>query len=1095
MAEAILKGVLGSLSSLIEEDLGLFRGFDQDLKRLASLLTTIMATLEDAEEKQFSNRSIKDWLQKLKDAAHELDDIMDEYAYEELGKEYEGVKCCLSEMVQSSFLSSLHPMHVFFRYKIAKRMKMVSERLDEIAEERRKFHLIETVPERRSDVIEWRQTSSFITEPQIYGREEDRDKIVDFLVHVASHSKDLSICPIVGLGGLGKTTLAQLIYNHERTINHFELRIWVCVSEEFKRWQRLKSILACGAKGASILVTTRLPKVAAIMGTMSPHELSLLSNNDCWALFKHHAFGPNEVEQMDLMVIGKEIAKKCGGVPLAAKALGGLLRFKRKEKEWLNVKESNMWSLPDNENSAMPALRLSYLNLPIKLRQCFAYCAIFPKDKTIRKKYLIELWMANGFISSNEILDAEDVGDGMWNELYWRSFFQDIETNEFGEVISFKMHDLVHDLAQFVAEEVCCITNDNDVTTTLSEKIHHLSNYDLMLSNSIQLRQIKSLRTYIQEYNLDQLSPLLLKCYSLRVLELGGRNPLSSSIGHLKHLRYLSLCFSYFTSLPESLCNLWNIQILKLDYCQRLQQLPNRLIHLKALLQLSLRGCVNLSSLPSQIGRLTSLKNLSTYIVGKERGLLLEELGQLKLRGNLHIKHMGRVKSVIDAKKANMSSKQLNRLFLSWDRNEESELQENVVQILEVLQPDAQQLKSLGVGGYKGFYFPQWMSSPSLKCLTYLKLVDCNCLELPSLGKLPSLKNLMISNMIHVIYLHEDSYDGGVVFMALEVLSLEKLPNLTNLLREYRENMFPCLAMLKITKCPKLLGLPRLSSINNLHIKGNCNQDLLSSIQKLNSLESLWLEDNEELTCFPDGMLYNLTSLKKLRFDELPNLEVLQNEIINLNVIQELDILYCDNLNSVVDDILQQVSHSLKKLSIAGCSKFNISSSFQYLTCLEKLLISTCIEVEGLHEALQHMTGLQSLELRNLPNLESLPDCFGNLALLHELTICYCSKLMCLPTSLRLSSLERLTIYGCPELEKRCQKETGEDWPKIAHIPYTNFDEGMFYSIHNVLLPSGSFNIFFLQTISTCISSLVSVIRDYRILKIEIIKFFIFTKF
>lgn len=175
--------------------------------------------------------------------------------------------------------------------------------------------------------------------------------------------------------------------------------------DEQENWQKLKSILACGAQGASVLVTTRLSKVAAIMGTMPPHELAMLSDNDCWKLFKHRAFGPNEVEQEKLVILGKEIVKKCGGVPLAAKALGGLLRFKREEREWLKIKESNLWSLPHN---IMPALRLSYLNLPIKFRQCFAYCAIFPKDEKIEKQYLIELWIANGFFSSNDKLDAED---------------------------------------------------------------------------------------------------------------------------------------------------------------------------------------------------------------------------------------------------------------------------------------------------------------------------------------------------------------------------------------------------------------------------------------------------------------------------------------------------------------------------------------------------------------------------------------------------------------------------------------------------------------------------------------------------------------
>ena len=285
-------------------------------------------------------------------------------------------------------------------------MKRISERLEEIADERTKFHFTEMVTDKRNGVLEWRQTTSFITEPEVYGREEDQDKIIDFLVGDASHSEDLSVYPIIGLGGLGKTTLAQLIFNHERVVNNFEPRIWVCVSEDFslkrmtkaiievasgracedllleilqrrlqdllqskryllvlddvwddeqENWQKLKSILACGAQGASVL------------------------------LFKHRAFGPNEVEQEKLVILGKEIVKKCGGVPLAAKALGGLLRFKREEREWLKIKESNLWSLPHN---IMPALRLSYLNLPIKFRQCFAYCVIFLKDEVINKQYL-----------------------------------------------------------------------------------------------------------------------------------------------------------------------------------------------------------------------------------------------------------------------------------------------------------------------------------------------------------------------------------------------------------------------------------------------------------------------------------------------------------------------------------------------------------------------------------------------------------------------------------------------------------------------------------------------------------------------------------
>ncbi|PNY14731.1 resistance protein [Trifolium pratense] len=1106
MAEAVLEIVLDNLTTLIRKELGLFIGFDEDLKRLASLLSTIKATLEDAEEEQFTNNTIKDWLLKLKDAAHILDDILDECATEALAMEYKGSKCGLSHKVQSSFLSSFHPKHVAFRYKLAKKMKRIRERLDEIAAERSKFHLTEMPRERKGGVLDWRQTTSIVTQPIVYGRDGEKDKIIDFLVGDASQLDDLSVYPIVGLGGLGKTTLAQLVFNHERIVNHFEPIIWVCVSNDFslkkitkaiiesitkttcedlelellqkslqdllrrkryllvlddvwndeqENWQRLRFALACGDKGASILVTTRLAKVAEIMGTIPPLELSRLSDKDCWELFKQRAFGPNEVERADLVVIGKEILKKCGGVPLAAIALGSLLRFKREEKQWLYVKESKLWGL-QGEDNVMPALRLSYLNLPIKLRQCFSFCALFPKDEIISKQLLIELWMANGYISSNQMLEAADIGNEAWNELYWRSFFQNTEIDEFGQITTFKMHDLVHDLAQSVTNEVCCITYDNGLRT-VSEGTRHLFIYDknsFEEIKSIQLHHVKSLKTYV-EWNFDvheacQLSPQVLKCYSLRVLLSNRLNNLSSSIGRLKCLRYLDISQGRFKTLPKSLCKLCNLEVLKLDLCNFLEKLPDGLTRLKALQHLSLSDCDSLTSLPPHIGKLTSLKTLSKYIVGEESGFLLEELGQLNLQGELHIKHLERVKSVTDAKKANMSRKNLNQLWLSWERNEVSRQQENVEQILEALQPYAQQLYSFGVGGYTGARFPQWISSPSLNDLSSLELVDCkSCLNLPELWKLPSLKYLKISNMTHVIYLLHESYDGEGL-MALKTLYLKKLPNLTGLSREERENMFPRLEVLEITECPNFLGLPCLPSLNSFYISGKYNQELPSSIHKLGNLESLYFADNEELIYFPDGILRNLSSsLKTLGFHRHSKLKMLPTEIIHLHDLQQLYINDCKNIEELPHEVMQRL-HSLKELDIVGSDKFKLSSGFQYLTCLETLAIGSCSEVEGFNEALQHMSTLKSLTLSDLQNLEYLPECIGNLTLLHEINIYQCPKLSCLPKSIQhISGLEILSIHGCPELEKRCQKEIGEDWSIIARVKYIDIqNDGLIHGGH-----------------------------------------------
>ncbi|KAK7252350.1 hypothetical protein RIF29_36221 [Crotalaria pallida] len=1048
MAEAIIQVVLENLSSLLQNELRLFLGFDQDLKRLCSTLTAIKATLEDAEEKQFSNRAIKDWLQKLKEAAWVLDDILDECATHALELESEGYnfKSGLLGKVQSFLLSSFHhPKHVVFRRKIAEKLKKIRERLDEIAEEKNQFHFIDIHhTTKRSRVMDWRETTSTI-QPKICGREEEKDKIVDFLVVDASNVDHLSIFTILGMGGLGKTTLAQLIFNHDRVVNHFELRIWVCVSEDFSlkkmakaiiqsasgvvvedleleplqrrlqellrgkryllvlddvwdddqdNWERLKNTLTCGAKGASVLVTTRLTKVASIMGTTPPHRLSLLSENDCWELFKQRAFEPNEVECVELMVIGKEIVKKCKGVPLAAKALGSLLRFKRDKKEWLYVKESKLWSMTQDENSVMPALRLSYLNLPIKLRPCFALCALFPKDTRISKHLLIDLWVANGFISSDEMLEVEDIGEEVLNELHWRSFFQDIETDIFGRIKFFKMHDLVHDLSQSVAEEVCHITYDN--VTSLREGIRHLLIHKgpFQIDDAFQLYHAKSLKTCIFErfksHGGEQFPPHVFRCYSLRVLQGSGLINLPPSIGNLKHLRYLNLSYGNFKTLPESLCMLFNLHILKLECCLSLQKLPNRLKCLKALRHLYLGGCYSLSSLPPKIGELTSLRTLNMYIVGKEEGFLLAELRQLNIKGELHIKQLEKVKSVMDAKDANMASKQLNKLALSWGRNQESQLQGNVEQIIEMLQPQPQHLQKLGVGGYRGVQFPQWMGSPSLRNLNSVKLLDCEmCLDLPPLGKLPSLKILKIANMNHVKYVDNEAHAVGVGgFMALEFLIVERMPNLIRLSREEGESMFQNLSVLQITDCPKLV-LPCLPSLKELRIKGKYNQDMLSSVHKFYNLENLQFVDNDELTCFPYGMLGDHISLKTLEIYRYSKLEVLPLGIMNINAMQKLFIKYCDNLEPLTEQVLQGL-HSLKILEIVSYPKFNFSSGFQYLTSLEKLLIEGCPKVESLHEALQHMTSLQSLQLCDLPNLVTLPNCLGNLALLHSLLISNC---------------------------------------------------------------------------------------------------------
>ena len=1012
MAEALLGVVFENLLSLVQNEFATISGIKSKAEKLSTTLDLIKAVLEDAEKKQVTDRSIKVWLEQLKDAAYVLNDILDE---------------CSIESGRLKASSCFNLKNIVFRHDIGKRLKEITRRFDQIAESKNKFLLREgvVVRERPNEVDEWRQTSSIITEPKVFGRVDDRERIVEFLLTQAQVSDFLSIYPIVGLGGVGKTTLAQLVYNDHRVSSNFNTKVWICVSETFSvkrilcsiiesitkekfdaldldviqikvrellqgkrfllvlddvwnrnqglelglsqdKWNMLNSVLSCASKGSSILVSTRDKDVAEIMGTCLAHNLSGLSENECWLLFRQYAFGCAGEERKELVAIGKAIVKKCGGLPLAAQALGGLMRSRSDENEWLEIKESKLWTL-SYENSILPALRLSYFHLTPTLKRCFAFCAIFPKDMEIVKEDLIHLWMGNGFIFSKANLDVEYVGNMIWNELCQKSFFQDIKMDDYTGDITFKMHDLVHDLAQSVMGSECMILENTN--TNLLRSTHHTSFYsDINLfSFNEALKKVESLRTLYQlEFYNQKEYDYFPTNRSLRVL---STNTLKlSSLGNLIHLRYLELHDLDIETLPDSIYRLRKLEILKLKHFQKLTFLPKHLTCLQNLRHLVIEDCYSLSCVFPYIGKLSFLRTLSVYIVRSERGFGLGELHDLTLGGKLSIQGLRNVGSLLEARHANlMGKKNLQELSLSWRNNGETETQTtNAEQVLEVLQPHSS-LKRLKILYYDGLCLPKWIGF--LNSLVDLQLQYCNNCVLSSLGKLPSLKKLELWGMNNMQYVDDDEYHDGVevrAFPSLEKLLLVGLQNLERLLKVQIRNMFLLLSNLTIIDCPKLV-LPFLPSLKDLIVFG-CNNELLRSISNFCSLTTLHLLNGEDVTCFPDGLLRNLTCLQSLKISNFPKLKKLPNEPFNL--------------------------------------------------ALECLSISSCGELESIPE--QTWEGLRSLR---------------------TMDIGYCGGLRSFPESIRhLTSLEFLKIRGCPTLKERCKKGTGEDWDKIAHIQKLHVD-------------------------------------------------------
>lgn len=321
-----------------------------------------------------------------------------------------------------------------------------------------------------------KETSSIMVDrPNIIGRESDQEIIVNRLLaaessttHMENETRDLRIISIVGMGGLGKTTLPQLVFNHPTVKSHFKLPMWVCVSHPFDRTKVAKAIireatgkdtktstwnplfielcesvkekkfilvlddvwtsdpndlkdltylLDLGKQGSRILVTTRNEAVVYALNSYK-HIVQGLNSDDCSSLLHRQAFHGREKEKNELLEdIGTQIANKCRGLPLALSLLGGLLNQKINENHWRHVLESKIWELKsfDRQKKLVdPVFLLSYDGIDSHLKNCFQYCAIFPKAHKIQKRTLVSLWMAQGFLNSSK---EESTGEEYFDEL------------------------------------------------------------------------------------------------------------------------------------------------------------------------------------------------------------------------------------------------------------------------------------------------------------------------------------------------------------------------------------------------------------------------------------------------------------------------------------------------------------------------------------------------------------------------------------------------------------------------------------------------------------------------------------------------------
>ena len=760
------------------------------------------------------------------------------------------------------------------------------------------------------------------------------------------------------------------------------------------------------------------------------------------------------VETSELVEFGKSIVEKCCGLPLAVKSMGALMSTKHEAQDWLSILESNTW---DEENQILPALSLSYKNLPSHMKQCFAFCAVFPKDYEIDKDELIHLWISNGFIPSKETSDIEETGNHVFWELVGRSFFQNVKkigstwkVYKYGQndVTTCKIHDLMRDLAIHISGDECFALENGAEIKKIPRNIHHLA-YEGQQKISIVMQHCRIVRSIfaLDKDIMNSAQDIKFKESTLRVvgLHIFGIENFPVEPAFLKHLRYLDLSGSHIKTLPEAASALYNLQVLMLNRCRDLTYLPDGMKFMISLRHVYLDYCVSLKSMPAGLGQLINLRTLTKFVLGNESGCGIHELKDLKLGGKLQIFNLIEVKTPIEAKEANLEHKQnLQQLALCWGTSKSAELHAEELhlyrpeEVLDAIKPP-NGLTVLMLRQYMCTRFPIWMENgDTLQNIVKLNLTDSvNCMQLPLVWRLPYLEVLQLKGMKKLKYLcNRHSSDKecdrqSVSFPKLKLLSLEQMESLENWQEHDVEGVapanFPVLDAMEVIDCPKLITFPNAPNLKSLSVIGNKTLiDLSSSISNLSYLCLAASQRN----------LWKLRTLIYLYNGELQGNADSKEHILADHLLSwgSLTKLHLHGFNTLAqEDIPDRSCHmmSVLNMDLTCCDCFIQSDRllsplwfWKSFVCLEHLTISYCDNLSGWpEEEFQSLTSLKRLFITYCKNftgssparlsVKSSED--EGMHTLEWLEIDSCSNLVTFPTS--FSCLQFLRISNSNVLE------------------------------------------------------------------------------
>ncbi|XP_044429998.1 putative disease resistance RPP13-like protein 1 isoform X3 [Triticum aestivum] len=519
--DAFASYVGNMLAQLAADGVGTMLGVSCEIDKMGDKLRDLKNFLADADRRNITDETVQEWVGQLKRAMYEATDILDLCQLKAMER---GSSTTLDAGCFNPLLFCIqNPSHA---HEIGTRIKKLNMRLDYIKEQSATFNFVNlgSYEDHNNNAHGFRhgnpsrETVGDFDRSAIVGDkiEEDTRALVAQIMQAGKDvNNGIMVVAIVGVGGIGKTTLAQKVFNDEAIQGEFSKKIWLSVNQNFSDVGLLRrAIIEAGgdaqppesaktslhealkntlidhktflviddvwnhrswndvlkiplvndaASGSRVLVTTRDEGVAQGVKAIWPyHHVDILVPEDAWSLLKNQVCS-SEIDEdhiYTLKDIGLKIIQKCGCLPIAVKVMGGILREKGGlRRDWQQVLHDSKWSttkMPDDLNKIV---YLSYEYMPSYLKQCFLYYSFLPKSRSFHMEQVVAMWISEGFIHGS-YSDLEELGRNYYMELVSRNLIE--PDKSYANIWFCSMHDVVRSFAQYMTKDEALVTQDID---------------------------------------------------------------------------------------------------------------------------------------------------------------------------------------------------------------------------------------------------------------------------------------------------------------------------------------------------------------------------------------------------------------------------------------------------------------------------------------------------------------------------------------------------------------------------------------------------------------------------------------------------------